>query len=87
MTRKSFVVILILSVVVTYGLGIIDALSNPSANKAGLPFKFGFYALFGTAYTNYSALISDIIFWFLIIWIARWIVRKVIKKLNKNKKR
>lgn len=68
MTKKSFVVILILSVIVTYGLGIIDALANSSANQAGLPFKFGSYALFGAATTNYSILILDIIFWFLVIW-------------------
>lgn len=83
MTRRSFVIILILSVVATYGFGIIDALSNPSANKAGLPFKFGSYALFGTANTNYSILILDIIFWFSIIWIA-W---KIIKRPKKNRKR
>lgn len=68
MTKKSFVVILILSVITTYGLGIIDALANSSANQAGLPFKFGSYALFGTARTNYSILILDIIFWFAVIW-------------------
>lgn len=68
MTRKSFVVILILSIAVTYGLGIVDALINSTSNQAGLPFKFGSYALFGTASTNYSILILDIIFWFLVIW-------------------
>ncbi|OGH24283.1 MAG: hypothetical protein A3B47_00770 [Candidatus Levybacteria bacterium RIFCSPLOWO2_01_FULL_39_24] len=68
MTKKSLVIILILSTVATYGLGIIDALANPSANQAGLPFKFGSYALFGTASTNYSTLALDVAFWFLVIW-------------------
>ena len=79
MTKKTFVVILVLSVIITYVLGIIDALVNSSANQAGLPFKFGSYALFGTATTNYSTLIVDIFFWFFVIWII-W------KVLNKKKK-
>ena len=80
MTKKSFVVILILSVFTTYGLGIMDALANSSINQAGLPLKFGSYALFGTANTNYSILILDIAFWFLIIW-GIW---KLIKRLQKK---
>lgn len=80
MTKKSFVVILILSVVTTYGLGIIDALTNSSANQAGLPFKFGFYALFGTANTNYSILIVDIFFWFVVIWGIWKVLPKLFKK-------
>ena len=68
MSRKSLAVILILSVIITYGIGIIDALVNSSANQAGFPFKFGSYTLFGTANTNYLILILDIVFWFIVIW-------------------
>ncbi|MBI4096130.1 MAG: hypothetical protein HY425_00245 [Candidatus Levybacteria bacterium] len=82
MTKKSFVVILILSVIVTYGLSIADALVNPSANQAGLPFKFGSYALFGTANTTYSILILDIIFWFVVVF-GIW---KLLQKISKKKK-
>jgi len=68
MNKKSFFIILILSVIITYGLSLIDALANSSANQAGLPFKFGSYALFSTASTSYSILTLDIIFWFVIVW-------------------
>jgi len=83
MTRKSFVAILILSIVITYGLSIIDALANSSANQAGLPFKFSSYALFGTASTNYSILILDISFWFLVIW-GVWKLLQNTPKKNKQ---
>lgn len=82
MTKKSFVVILILSVIVTYGVALVDASVNSSANQAGLPFKFGSYTLFGTASTNYLILLLDIIFWFGIIW-GLW---KILQNLSKKKK-
>lgn len=82
MNKKSFVIISILSVIVTYGLGIMDALVNSSTNQAGLPFKFGSYVLFGTANTNYSILTLDIILWFFVIW-GIW---KIIQKISKRKK-
>lgn len=68
MSKKSFVVILILSVVVTYGAAYVDAMMNTSANRAGIPFKFGSYVLFGEARTNYLVLALDIIFWFVVLW-------------------
>lgn len=80
MTKKPLVVIFILGVVITYGLGIIDALVNSSANQAGLPFKFGSYVLFGTASTNYSILVLDIIFWFMVIWGIWRLIQKPRKK-------
>ncbi|MBI2613264.1 MAG: hypothetical protein HYW62_00610 [Candidatus Levybacteria bacterium] len=82
MTKKSLVVISILSIVATYGFAIIDALANPSANQSGLPFKFGSYALFGTASTNYSVLVLDIAFWFVVIW-GIW---KIFLNKSKSKK-
>lgn len=80
MTKKAFVIILILSVVVTYGVAFVDAIVNTSANRAGLPFKFGSYVLFGQADTNYLLLFLDIAFWFLAIWGAFKILVKVFKK-------
>ena len=68
-SKKAFVVILVFSLMVTYGMAFVDALMNSSANQAGLPLKFGSYALFGTASTNYLMLLLDIAFWFVIIWI------------------
>lgn len=80
MTKKSFGVILILSAIVTYGLSIVDAAVNSSANQAGLPFKFGSYTLFGTANTDYSILILDIAFWFLVIFGIWKLLQKLLKK-------
>lgn len=80
MSKKSFVVILILSVVVTYGVAFMDAMVNTSANQAGLPFKFGGYVLFGEASTNYPLLILDIAFWFVVIWGSWKVLLKVLKK-------
>ena len=68
MTIKAFVIILVLSVVVTYGVAFVDAVMNTSANQAGLTFKFGSYVLIGEANTNYTVLILDIVFWFVVIW-------------------
>ena len=77
MTKKSFVVILILSVVLTYSVAIIDALARNSliAGSAGLPLKFT-SGYFGTSTTNYSILIVDIAFWFVVI-LGTW---KLLKK-------
>lgn len=77
MSKKGLVIILILSVVVTYGVAIADALMNPSASQAGLPLKFGSYALFGTASTNYLTLFIDVVFWFVIIWLVWKVISKI----------
>ena len=79
MSKKAFVVILVLSVIVTYGLAITEAMVDTAANLVGIPFKFGSYTLFGTASTNYGTLFLNLSFWFAIILIA-W---TVIKRFNK----
>lgn len=79
-SKKAFIVILVLSVVVTYGMAFAEALINTSANRVGLPFKFGSYTLFGTASTNYLTLILDIVFWFVVIWGIWKILEKVTAK-------
>lgn len=80
MSKKSFFVILVLSIMLTYSLAIVDALVNPSSNLAGLPFKFGSYSLFGQANTNYSILLLDILFWFIVILVTEKILIKFFKK-------
>lgn len=82
MTKKAFVVILILSVVTNYAAALIDALIRNSllGGSAGLPFKFASGTLFGEAHTNYLTLFFNIIFWFVVIWIAWRLVKRLQKK-------
>ncbi|OGE43671.1 hypothetical protein A3B45_03210 [Candidatus Daviesbacteria bacterium RIFCSPLOWO2_01_FULL_39_12] len=79
MSKKEFFIILGLSVVVTFGVTIVEAMINPSYRQAGLPFKFGTYVLFGQASTNYLFLFLDIIFWFVVIW-GIWKLFKMVLK-------
>lgn len=80
MSKKEFGIILVLSVIATYGLAFIEALMNPLLSQSGLPFKFGSYTLFGEATTSYPTLILDIIFWFVIIFGIWKLLQKVLKK-------
>ncbi|MDP2585682.1 MAG: hypothetical protein Q8P29_02260 [Candidatus Levybacteria bacterium] len=70
MTRKSFVVILILSVIVTYISAFVDALIRNTllGGEAGFPFKFSSATMFGSGSTNYLLMVLNILFWFAIIW-------------------
>jgi len=81
MTKKSFVVILILSVVAMYASSIIDAVVGGTllGGKSGFPFKDSSTTMFGGGTTNYSLMTLNIIFWFMIIWYI-W------KVLHKKKK-
>ena len=80
MSKKSFVIILVLSVVVTYGVAVIDVLINGNilAGKSGFPFRFGSTSLFGGSEINYPIFILDIVFWFVVIFVG-W---KLISKLR-----
>lgn len=71
MSKKAFVVILVLSVVVTYGVAFIDDLRRNSllAGEGGVPFRFSSGTLFGSGSINYLMLLIDIAFWFVVIWI------------------
>jgi len=82
MTRKSFVVILGISVITTYIASFIEILlsGNVVAGTSGFPFKFGSSSLFGGSSTNYPTLILDIVFWFLVIWGIRKLILKLRKK-------
>lgn len=85
MTKKSFVVILVLSIVVNEIVLYIDALIRNSvvAGQGGFPLRFTSSSSFGNASTNWTALLFDILFWFLVIW-GVW---RIIKRSKKNKKR
>ena len=68
MNKKSFVVILVLSVVVTYIGAYIDFAFNITTGKIGIPFGFSSVSLLGSS-TDYTIFLLDIVFWFVIIWI------------------
>lgn len=78
MSKKSLVIVLILSVVVTYGVAFVDALRRNSflAGEAGVPFRFS-SAYFFSESTNYGMLILDIVFWFVVIWVVWKAVSKI----------
>ncbi len=80
MTKKNFVVILILSVVVTYGVACLDFAFNISKGLIGLPFGFSSFNFFGSE-TEGTMLLLDIIFWFIVI-LGVW---KILPKLFKRK--
>jgi len=83
MTKKSFVIILISSVIVTYVATFIDALINNTllGGKAGFPLKFSSATLFGEGTTNYLLMGLNVFFWFIVIFII-W---KLFPKLPKKK--
>lgn len=82
MTKKNFVVILVLSVIATYVATFIDALVNKTllGGEAGFPFKFSSATMFGEGATNYLLMALNIIFWFLVICAVWKVVRKSRKK-------
>lgn len=79
MTKKSFIIILILSVISTYIAAFIDALISNTllGGSAGLPFKFASGTLFGEASTNYLTLFLNIAFWFMVIWGIWKLIKRV----------
>ena len=82
MTKKLFVVILILSIVATYVTTFIDALVNKTllGGEAGFPFKYSSSTLFGEGETNYLLMVLNIVFWFLVIWGVWKLIHKSRKK-------
>ena len=80
MTKKAFVVILILSVVMTYGASTVDSLLNNTllAGESGFPFKYSRGTLFGKGSIDGLMMLINIAFWFVIIWLI-W---KAISKLR-----
>lgn len=78
MSKKSLVVILILSVVVTYGVAIVDDIRRGSllGGEGGVPFRFATGSFLGGS-TNTLMLLLDIAFWFVVIWGIGKIISKV----------
>lgn len=70
MSKKEVVVILILSVVVTYGVAIVDDIRRGSllGGEGGIPFRFATGSFLGGS-TDNLMLVLDIAFWFVIIWV------------------
>lgn len=79
MTKKSFVVIFVLSVIATYGAAFADEMINLTKNPTGLPFGFASFNFLGGS-NNSLMLILDIAFWFAVIWGVWKILQKVSKK-------
>lgn len=79
MTKKSFIVILILGVVVTYGLAWADFALGISKGAIGLPFGFSRFNFLG-AETENTMLLLDIVFWFLVVWGVWKILQRVKSK-------
>jgi len=71
MSKKAFVVILVLSVVLNYTAGFVDALQNNTllAGESGFPFKDSRGTLFGKGSIDYTMMLLNIAFWFVVIWI------------------
>lgn len=80
MGKKEFGVILVLSVVVTYGAAFIDDIINVAKNPTGLPFGFASFNFLGGS-NNDLMLIFDIAFWFIMI-LGIW---KLLQKVTAKK--
>lgn len=88
MTKKSFVVILILSVVANYVALIVDALVTNTliGGESGFPFKYSSSTLFDQGSVNIPMLILNILFWFVVIWRVWKVIRQTLKIIKKPKK-
>ena len=73
MSIKSFIVILVLSVVVTWLTKEVSGILNFSLGGLNVGLPLGFYqcAFISSCNINYLLLVIDILFWFVIIW-AIW---------------
>jgi hypothetical protein len=72
--------ILVLSILLTYGLAILDLLINSTKRIVGVPFGFETFG-FPSGNTNNFMLVLDVIFWFFIISGIWWYIRSK-KKLK-----
>jgi hypothetical protein len=77
--KKAFVVILILSVVVTYGAVYLDFAFNITKGKIGIPLGFSSLSLLGSD-TDYMILFLDIAFWIIVIWVIWFGIKKLFTK-------
>lgn len=79
---KKFIILLVLSVVVTYGVMLFQAIlfSSLVAGSGGFPLSFTSSSLFSTPSTDYLMLFLDIIFWYIILFVIWKLILKVTKK-------
>lgn len=79
MSKKVFVVILVLSVVVTYGGSLVDSIVNNTllAGESGFPFKYSRSTLFGRGTIDGAMMFLDIAFWFVVIFSIWKVFQKV----------
>lgn len=80
---KAFIIILVLSVVVTYGASLVDSLLNNTllAGESGFPFKYSRSTLFGRGSINGMMMFLNVAFWFVVI-LGVW---KVLQKVTAKK--
>lgn len=77
MSIKSFVVILVLSIVVTYGVAMFGFVTENIRISDGFPLAFTKFNFLGSS-TNYLALMIDIVFWFFVIWVIWKVFKKIL---------
>lgn len=81
MTKKSFVVILGLSISISILWSVIAFALGNSSLASGFPLKWSSFNFLGSN-ADYLALFVDIAFWFIVIW-GIW---KLLQRLAKKKK-
>lgn len=79
MTKKSFVVILVLSALISIGIPLVGFTMGIYQIMSGWPLEFSQFNFLGSS-TNYTNLFLDIIFWFIVIWGIWRLLRKTSKK-------
>lgn len=75
---KSFLIILVLSVVVTIGVPLISFSLGQYKLAGGVPFKYAEFSFLGDS-INYSTFLLDIIIWFIAIWLIEKFIAILIK--------
>lgn len=79
MTKKSFIIILVLSLVVTYVVAFVEGLVRGHfLSYGGIPFKFA-SGSFLDGSTDNLTLILDIAFWFIVILVMWKVLQKLIQ--------
>ncbi len=86
MSKKSFLIILFLSILISIVGPIIAFLFGASAISDGFPLKWTGFSLLGSE-TNYRALTINILFWFAVIAGIKWFALDKYKKRTKRKLR
>lgn len=82
MGKKEFLIILVLSVVVTWVTKEVNGILNFSLGglNAGSPLGYYKCEFISSCNIDYTFLVIDIAFWFMVIWIIWKIFRKISSK-------